>query len=150
MCEDENGNTRPCRVEWSDEASNTNVTAETMEAAQQLADNADVDLLLSSGRRAEGSNCNGSRHNCGKAFDIKAINGVDIGDGQEMNPDAISLISRVQGAAFEMNQVRENYGPLGLWKAESAGLAPNRIGYSTRSRRSLGLGHLDHIHISIQ
>lgn len=110
-------------MRWSPEASDTNVTEDMREAAQQLADSADVDLLLSSGRRAQGNDCSGSRHNCGKAIDISAINGVDIGQGSVVNPAAAHLIEHVQGVARGMSAVRENYGPAGLFRSNAPGQA---------------------------
>ncbi len=74
LCKDERGNWRRCTVTWIGGA-NADITDEARDLAQMLADSADVDLILSSGRR-EGS-CDDSLHNCGKAFDISAINGTE-------------------------------------------------------------------------
>ena len=82
LCENEKGEKRPCTVTWTKEAKDQKITKEAREVAQAIADAADVDLVLSSGRR-QGS-CTKSLHNCGKAFDIAIIDGVDIGKAGEL------------------------------------------------------------------
>ena len=157
LCKDERGNERPCKVEWAAEASNTNVTPAMTKAAQAIADKADVDLLLSSGRRAEGDDCTESLHDCGKAVDIKGINGTDVGSPGQANPDAMDLVRRVQGVAMGMSEVRENMGPMGLWKAPASGRAQALIGivigqvsfFTTDRARTLWNPHQNHIHIGI-
>ena len=160
LCKDEQGNERKCTVKWAKEARDTTITAETKAAIQQLADLADVDLVLSSGRRAKGSDCSKSRHNCGKAVDIKSINGVDVGQGHRANPAAAELVERVQGIAFGMSETRENFGPLGIWKRNAPGGAWQLRGgifeggsvpwFADPAAFGLWQDHQNHVHISIQ
>lgn len=117
-----------------------------MKAAQALADVADVDLVLSRGRRAKGDNCEGSLHNCGKAFDIKSIDGVEVGFQEKANPKARELIERVQLSAFSMEHVKENFGPAGLWRFSGR----NLFWFSKHARPELWSRHQNHIHIGIR
>jgi hypothetical protein len=162
LCKDKNGNERECKVDWPPEASNRNITPQMQALAQRIAKTADVDLTLSSGRRGSGNSCAASLHNCGNAVDIKAINGVDVGQGTVANPAALSLVTRVQGVSLGMPDVRENYGPLGLWNTATPGSAPQLMGvvqgntsYFAPGRRpgaweGVWNDHQDHVHIGIQ
>ncbi len=142
------------RVTWSAaDNPNRNVDPRTMEMAQKLADEAGVDLQLSSGYRPGDTGNHGRR----LAVDISAINGVDIGQGTTANPAARALVRRVQDAARAMPEVRENYGPAGLYKAARAGAEqvlrrPGDMGAGTTAARllRLQLQHNNHIHISRQ
>jgi hypothetical protein len=126
-----------------------------MDFVQRIADVADVDLLLSSGRRAQGSDCAGSRHNCGLAIDIQAINGVDIGQGRRVNPEARELIERIQGLALACAAVRENYGPMGLWRSPRSGAPQYLRGgvfgsatyFADDGASGLWWSHQNHIHL---
>lgn len=148
LCEDENGNWRRCTVTWVGGA-NADITQETRDLAQRLADSADVDLLLSSGRR-EGS-CDDSLHNCGMAFDISKINGVDIGQGWVYNPEAHALVQQVQNTAQRFSEVRENFGPSGLYRSPSSGQPQAWLWplWPDRRRDRLFWPHQNHIHIGM-
>jgi hypothetical protein len=125
---------------------------------QSIADKADVDLTLSSGRRR--ASCPNSLHCYGKAVDISEINGVEVGRGRTANPDALGLVVRVQGVALGMTQVRENLGPLGLFNAPRGGAAQTLRGgvFGEHDEISFFLGkrgpglwqtHQNHIHLGI-
>lgn len=145
LCYDkEKKQARECKVTWSDaDRPNRNVTGPTRAMAQLIADRANVDLTLSSGRR-EGS-CSESLHNCGTAVDIKAINDVDIGqkigDVGVANPGAARFVAHVQGVMQGIPSVSENFGPAGLWKASVPGDPQTRI-----LDAGLQNDHNDHIH----
>jgi hypothetical protein len=89
------------------------------------------------------------------AVDIKKINGLEVGDEQGANPAAAGLVSRVQGIAMGMAQMREDYGPLGLWKRSTPGGTLTfrggvygNIGYFADSGASgLWFSHQNHVHI---
>jgi RHS repeat-associated protein len=143
LCKTRTGEERPCRVTWS-AADNPDerVDPRLIAHIQAIADLADVDLVLSSGRR--GSNPT-SNHFRGLAVDIKTINGVDIGQGKYSNPAAMALVERVQGAAINVPGTRENFGPWRLYKSLKPGMfAP--FGYGT----ALESQHQNHVHVSIQ
>jgi uncharacterized protein involved in type VI secretion and phage assembly len=141
-------------VTWSKaDNPNKNVDPKVMEMAQRLADESDTDLTLSSGYRPGDDGNHGRR----LAVDISAINGVDIGQGTRANPAAKALVDKVQAAARNMPEIRENYGPSGLWKAARAGAqqlprTPGDMGVRTTAQRllQLQLQHNNHIHISRQ
>jgi RHS repeat-associated protein len=81
LCRDKNGQPRACIVEWSTaDQHNPNVDPRVLEAAQDIADIADVDLQLSSGLRVGDS----GNHGRGLALDINAINGIDIGSDEDL------------------------------------------------------------------
>jgi hypothetical protein len=143
------------RVYWSQrDAHDRDVLPEVMTLMQRIADLADVDLQLSSGYRA------GDRGNHGKhlAVDINEINGVDVGKKGDPNPAAMPLVRRVQEVARSLPEVRENYGPAGLWKRSGRRSAPvlRRVGDSGGGNPSrdaltqLQYNHDDHVHISYQ
>lgn len=143
------------RVYWSQrDAHDPNVRPEVLTLVQRIADLADVDLQLSSGYRAGDSGNHGRR----LAVDINAINGVDVGDRGRPNPAAMPLVRRVQEAARSLPEVRENYGPAGLWKrfSPSSPSVPRRVGDSGGGSPSsaalarLQYDHDDHVHISHQ
>lgn len=143
------------RVYWSrTDRHDPNIRPEVMALAQRIADLADVDLQLSSGYRAGDSGNHGRR----LAVDINAINGIDVGDKDRPNAAAMPLVRRVQDAARSLPEVRENYGPAGLWKrfAPNSPAVPRRVGDSGRGSPSsaalarLQHDHDDHVHISRQ
>jgi RHS repeat-associated protein len=156
LCVTSTGQPRPCQVTWDPQASNHNVESRVMEYVQEIADAADVDLTLSSGRRAEGDDCSGSRHNCGLAVDINKINDVSVGGRRgKVNPNARDLIDRVQGIALGCPFVRENYGPDGLWKSQDFGGTPGFRGgayqdgsyFADPGAIDLWAPHQNHIHL---
>ena len=91
----------------------------------------------------------------GEAVDIKAINGVDIGQGRTANPAAAELVRTVQGIAMGMAQVRESSGPLGLWKTAAPGEQATLRGgvfgsvtyFADVGASSLWPTHQNHVHI---
>lgn len=143
-------NERPCKVRWCDaDHPNKNVRPGVMEEIQALANKAHVDLTLSSGIRRgpcylTNRNGRGSMHNCGLAVDISAVNGVDVGQGRITNPAAAGLIELVMGTAKTMIGVRENLGPLGLWKATNYGDRQTRF-YNAATQNI----HYNQIHIGV-
>ncbi|MBB4637822.1 phage baseplate assembly protein V [Longimicrobium terrae] len=142
------------KVTWSkNDKYDPNVDPRVMETAQKIADKAGVDLQLSSGYRPGDSGNHGRR----LAVDINAINGVDIGQGTTANPAARDLVKRVQDAARTIPEVRENYGPSGLYKAARTGAEqvlrkPGDMGAGTTAKKllNLQLQHNNHVHISRQ
>jgi hypothetical protein len=126
-------------------------------AIQPLADSADVDLTLSSGRRSGNCAAGASLHNCGNAVDISAINGIDVGQGTVANPAARDLVTRVQGIAMGMPQVQENFGPLGLFRSFQQGQAQELRGgvfggvsfFPSAGNYDVWRGHQNHVHIGI-
>ena len=123
-----------------------------MAAARALAKAADVDLGLTSGRRASGSDCSKSRHDCGLAFDIGTVNGMLVGSGEQANAEAFGLVVQVQAAAMGIPNIRENFGPGGLFKRFQTGGSihwTSQQSFSPRQKQ-LWLEHQNHIHISIQ
>jgi len=136
---------RACKVTWSEaNHSNRNVSTATMRMVQGIADRANVDLTLSSGRR-QGS-CAASLHNCGTAVDISAINGHDIGqmiNGVGVtNPSAMPFVNQVQSVMKTMPDIRENYGPAGLFESKSASGGAQVQIYDD----ALQNAHNDHVH----
>lgn len=143
------------RVYWSRrDRHDPAVNPEVMTLAQRIADLADVDLQLSSGYRAGDDGNHGRR----LAVDINAINGIDVGDGARTNAEAMPLVRRVQEAARSLPEVRENYGPAGLWKraGRNAPSLPRRVNDVRRGKPTsaelerLQRTHNDHVHISHQ
>ena len=143
LCTDKKtGKERECMVTWLRKGQ-TEPDSATMAAAHDLARRADVDLGLWSGRRKAGTNCEGSRHNCGKALDIATVNGFVVRNLSQSSAEAAELIVRVQTTARSMTQVRENFGPAWLgW--QGTGYQGTAI-----SLFNLWAGHQNHIHISI-
>jgi hypothetical protein len=117
-----------------------------MNVIQEIADAAGVDLQLSSGLRL-GERGN---HGAGRAVDINAINGIDIGTERVTSPMAVPLVEKVQAAAKAHREVRENFGPAGLWKSVRRGEPQVDFNDGSRNRTKLQRDHMDHIHISIQ
>ena len=151
LCKDAAGKERQCLVEWINKNAEM-PDASTQAAAQELATRADADLGLTSGRRAKGNDCGDSRHDCGMAIDIGTINGVLVGSGMVANERARALVVRVQIAAMDMDQVREIFGPGGLFKKNSFG---STAGWTAmvnfgQKRWELWFDHQDHVHVSIQ
>ena len=134
-------------VVWSvADKPDTRVRAHTITVIQEIADLARVELQLSSGLRP-GDKRN---HGAGRAVDVNAINGIDIGTGPITNPAAAPLVERVQGAARTHPEVRENFGPAGLWKSPRRGDPQLDFDDGSSRRRRLRRAHMDHIHISVQ
>lgn len=147
LCKDANGNQRPCLVYWSkSDKHNPDVSPRIMSAAQRLADIADVDLQLSSGFRP-GDRGNHGRH---LAVDINEINGIDIGYQTFANAAARCLVGHVQAVVRSMQEIRENFGPAGLWKASTPGGSQVNYNNGSAKRRGLQRAHMNHIHISVQ
>jgi RHS repeat-associated protein len=147
MCHDAAGNWRPCQLTWSAaDKPNPNVDPGILAVVQQLANAIDADLQLSSGLRP-GDDGN---HGKGLAIDINAIDGVDIGDKGRVNSEALNLVQRLQEAALQMSDVRENFGPAGLWKATSRREGPQNFQDGSAKRCRLQYDHEDHVHISLQ
>lgn len=123
----------------------TRVQERVLKVIHEIADVAGVDLQLSSGLRpGERSN-----HGAGRALDVNAINAVDIGTGPLTNPAAVPLVEKVQAAAKAHPDVRENFGPAGLWKSPRRGEEQVDFNDESPKRKKLQQDHMDHIHISI-
>jgi len=150
LCEDENGKTRPCKIEISPEGKAVgttfdNVKPEVMAKLQQLADSADVDLginFTTNGKHRD------SGHPAGTAVDIGYINGKDIGQGAETNPGMRELSLLVQSTAARLGGLKYdpktgvtgNLGPAGKFNGS--------IGPLPINNRSVMLAHRNHIHLS--
>jgi hypothetical protein len=137
---------RSYQVIWSAaDNPNTRVQARVMKVLHEIADVAGVGLQLSSGLRPGDK----SNHGVGRAVDVNAINGVDVGTGPLTNPAAVPLVEKVQAAARAHPEVRENFGPAGLWKSPRRG--KNQLDFNDGSPRRTKLqgDHMDHIHISV-
>jgi hypothetical protein len=117
-----------------------------MTVIQEIAGTAGVTLELSSGLRIGDK----GNHSTGRAIDIKAINGVDIGSGSLTNPAVAALVRKVQATAKAHPDVRENFGPAGLWKSARRGEEQLNFNDGSAKRRMLQQHHMNHIHISIQ
>ena len=138
---------RDCTVTWSDaDNPNRNVDPRVMAAAQELATTADVDLVLSSGLRP-GDPYN---HGRGTALDISAIDGIDIGTSGFTRPEAVEKAAHVQNVLKGMPQIRENFGPSGLFKSTARGTPQSNYNDGSQRRAQLQREHKDHIHFSIQ
>jgi hypothetical protein len=124
----------------------TRVRAGTMKVIQEIAELAGVELQLSSGLRLGDKRS----HGAGRAVDVNAINGIDIGTGLTTNPAAAPLVERVQAAARTHPEVRENFGPAGLWKSPHRGHPQLDFSDGSPGRQRLQRTHMDHIHISVQ
>jgi RHS repeat-associated protein len=144
LCKTKEGKDRPCRVEISPEgevmgADLDDLTPETREWLQRLADKADVDLGIN-------STTNGSHldpgHAAGTAVDIGYVNGNDIGyrDVTFEGMEALSL--HVQSIAAEMGGLKDtgNLGPAGKF------IGP--VGPLPINSPSIRDAHMNHIHIS--
>ncbi|MBX3175269.1 MAG: hypothetical protein KF709_12710 [Gemmatimonadaceae bacterium] len=148
-CVGPDGVRRPCTVTWSTSESpapNPNVSAKTMRVVQEVADAAGYDLVLSSGLRPG----DGPHHGTGNAVDISKIGGLDVGDGSRMNPLAAKQIEAVQKAANAHADVRENFGPAGLFKADGTGKPKSNYQDGSPKRVKLQKDHMDHVHLSTQ
>ena len=117
-----------------------------MRVIQEIADAAGYDLVLSSGLRPS----DGPHHGTGNAVDVSRIGGVDVGDEDRINPAAGKKIESVQRAAINHPDVRENFGPAGLFKAFSTGAPKQNYQNGTQKRVQLQKEHIDHVHISVQ
>ena len=111
----------------------------------EIATAAGVDLRISSGLRPGDT----GNHGAGRAVDISAIDGVDIGAGPITNPVAVPLVARLQAVARNHPEVRENFGPSGLWKSPRRGEGQIYFNDGSSKRRRLQQDHLDHVHISV-
>ena len=137
---------RSARIVWSAvDNPDRRVQSRLINVIWEIADHADVDLKLSSGLRL-GDHGN---HGVGRAVDISAINGVDIGREGVTNPAAAPLVARLQAVAKDHPEVRENFGPSGLWKSPRRGERQVDFDDGSSKRRRLQQQHLDHVHISV-
>ena len=151
-CVDKDGNRRPCNVTWSKpDRPNPDVTPETMAEIQALADEAELDLVLSSGRRPGACTATSSLHRCGRAVDISGvvIDGslVDFGQGLgpgAVNVNALSYIGRLQGLASGRPNISQNLGPMGLWSSNARGTPMTAWYNSTRQNE-----HYNHVHLGV-
>jgi hypothetical protein len=116
-----------------------------MRVLHEIADVAGVDLQLSSGLRPRDKR----NHGAGRAVDVNAINSVDIGTGPLTNPAAAPLVEKVQAAAKAHPDVRENFGPAGLWKSPRRGDEQVDFNDESPKRKKLQQAHMDHIHLSV-
>ncbi len=83
-------------------------------------------------------------------MDISRIDGVSVGDGDRVNPAAAKLVQEVQAAANAHPDVRENFGPSGLFKAGVRGSPKSNYQDGSAKRIELQRDHMNHIHISGQ
>lgn len=149
-CESKDGGRRSCRLTWSTaDTPDSTVTAATLREIQAIADEAELDLVLSSGRRAGA--CPGSLHNCGRAIDISGVmvNGtlVDFGQGRgpgAVNVNALRYAGTLQGVASGRENVAENLGPWGMWSSRARGTA--MAPFYTRTVQAI---HYNHVHIGV-
>ena len=142
----ESGRREPCVVAWSSaDKPNTRVQERALRVIQEIADAVGLDLQLSSGLRPGDK----GNHGAGRAIDVSAIDGLDIGTGCVTNPAAVALVEKVQAAGRAHPEVRENFGPAGLWKSHRRG--EDQVDFSDGSprRKKLQADHMDHIHISV-
>jgi len=141
LCKDHDKE-RPCLVVWSSaDHPDSDVDPRLLKHIQAIADAADVDLSLSSGRRRDDPRSN---HFRGLAVDIKSINNIDIGTEESANPKAKRLVELVQGAAMNQPGTREDFGPWARYKSTQPGI------FFPMGSASLAAHHQNHIHISIQ
>jgi hypothetical protein len=134
-------------ISWSTaDRPNPAVSEKTLKMVAEVADAAGHDLTLSSGLRPGDV----GNHGRGTAVDVSAIDGVDIGQGDVTNPKAMGLAADVQRAANAHPDVREDFGPTGLWKAQSTGAAKSNYNDGSVKRQQLQQAHKDHIHLSSQ
>ena len=102
--------------------------------------------MLSSGLRPGDPNHHGS----GNAVDISRIDGIGVGDGDRVNPAAARLVQDVQTAANAHPEVRENFGPAGLFKASARGGPKSNYQNGSEKRINLQREHMNHVHLSGQ
>lgn len=67
-----------------------------------------------------------------------------------MNPRAVRLVEAVVRAANSHPDVRENFSPAGLFKAEGRGQQKSSIQNGSAEKVQLQKDHNDHIHLSRQ
>jgi RHS repeat-associated protein len=145
LCEGEDGKWRRCKVELSPDgralgANMNDLTPETKEKLQDVADAADRDLGINATRNGTHDDW---RHSTGEGADIGFINGKDIGSGSTTAPGMRTEAGQVQAAAASLSgelRVASNLGPMGKYLG-AAGPLPIQ-------NPRLAAAHANHIHLT--